>query len=204
MSTSPSPVPAPGPAPAGLLDRTFGHPRGLLGRLGGLVMAHGNAPTEHRMAALAKIEPDESVLVVGPGPGVGLDDVAKLARRAVGVDPSPGMLALCHQRCGDRAELRQGTAADTGEPGGSLDVVLSVNNVQLWPDRAAGFAELYRVLRPGGRLLVSAHEKWLPVSRHVLAREAGSAGFTDLQTWTWQPPGFTALAAQLRAVKPAR
>lgn len=166
-------------------------------------MARGNAATEHRIVELAKIEPDETVLVVGPGPGVGLEAAARLAGRAVGVDPSPEMLTLCHERCGDRAELREGSAAHTGESGDAADVVLTVNNVMLWDDRAAGFAELFRVLRPGGRLLLSAHEKWLPVSRHVLADEAAAAGFVDLQTWTWEPPGFTALAAQLRAVKPA-
>lgn len=166
-------------------------------------MARGNAATEQRIVDLARIEPDETVLVVGPGPGVGLDAAARLAGRAIGVDPSPEMLGLCHERCGDRAELREGSAAHTGEPGGSVDVVLTVNNVMLWDDRAAGFAELLRVLRPGGRLLLSAHEKWLPVSRHVLADEAAEAGFADLQTWTWDPPGFAALAAQLRAVKPA-
>ena len=166
-------------------------------------MARGNAATEHRMVELARIEPDETVLVVGPGPGVGLHAAARLAGRAVGVDPSPDMLALSHQRCGKLAELRRGSAEATGEADESVDVVLSVNNVMLWDDREAGFAELFRVLRPGGRLLLSAHEKWLPVSRHVLADEAASAGFADLQTWTWDPPGFTALAAQLRAVKPA-
>jgi arsenite methyltransferase len=166
-------------------------------------MAKGNAATEHRVVDLAKLEPDETVLVVGPGPGVGLHAAARLAGRVIGVDPSPEMLALCHERCGDQVELRQGAAARTGEPDGCADVVLTVNNVMLWENRAAGFAELFRVLRPGGRLLLSAHEKWLPVSRHVLADEAAAAGFADLQTWTWEPPGFAALAAQLRAVKPA-
>ncbi|MEV7094138.1 class I SAM-dependent methyltransferase [Amycolatopsis sp. NPDC051045] len=206
MSTPHQPAPPPPPETSGfarVLDRTFGHPSGALGRLGGWVMARGNAATEHRVVDLAKIEPDETVLVVGPGPGVGLEAAARLAGRAIGVDPSPEMLAFCHERCGDRAELREGSAAHTGEPGESVDVVLTVNNVMLWEDRAAGFAELFRVLRPGGRLLLSAHEKWLPVSRHVLADEAAAAGFADLQTWTWEPPGFAALAAQLRAVKPA-
>lgn len=114
-------------------------------------MARGNSATEHRVVDLAKLEPDETVLVVGPGPGVGLHAAAQLAGRTIGVDPSPAMLALCHERCGDQVELREGSAAHTGEPGESVDVVLTVNNVMLWDDRAAGFAELFRVLRPGGR-----------------------------------------------------
>ncbi|MEV6906543.1 class I SAM-dependent methyltransferase [Amycolatopsis sp. NPDC051071] len=187
-----------------MLEKTFGHPRGLLGRFGGLAMAHGNAATELRVVELASIESGETALVVGPGPGVGLQAAADRAGRTVGVDPSPEMLARSRRRCGDKVELRHGTADSTGEPDGSVDVVLTINNVQLWEDRTAGFAELYRVLRPGGRLLLSSHEKWLPVSRHELADEAAAAGFTDLQTWTWEPPGFSAsLAAQLRASKPA-
>jgi SAM-dependent methyltransferase len=92
--------------------------------------------------------------------------------------------------------------AGTDREDASVDVVLSVNNVQLWADRVAGFTELRRVLRPGGRLLLSAPDKGLPVPRHALASEVEQAGFTDLQTWTWEPPGvFATRAAQLRAIR---
>ncbi|MDT7727470.1 MAG: hypothetical protein QOI21_4046 [Actinomycetota bacterium] len=92
--------------------------------------------------------------------------------------------------------------AGSGREDASVDVVLSINNVQLWADRVAGFAELRRVLRPGGRLLLSATDKSLPVPRHELASEVEQAGFTDLQTWTWEPPGvFATTAAQLRAIR---
>lgn len=185
-----------------MLDKAFGHPRGLLGRIGALVMTHGNGPTEHHVVEVAKLTPEESVLVVGPGPGVGLEEAAKRAARVIGVDPSEEMLGLCRERCGDGVELRKGTAEETGEADAAVDVVLSVNNVHHWEDRAAGIAELFRVLKPGGRLVLSAHEKWLPVSRHLLAEELETAGFADVQTWTWDPPGFGALAAQLRARKP--
>jgi arsenite methyltransferase len=187
---------------AQVLDRAFGHPRGLLGRIGGALMAFGNAATERQLVNVARLTPEETVLVVGPGPGVGLLAAAERARAVIGVDPSPEMLARCHERC-PAATVRAGAAERTGQEDASVDVVLSVNNVMLWDDRAAGFAELYRVLRPGGRLLLSAHEGWLPVPRHELAAEVAAAGFTDLQTWTWEPPGPSATAAQLRAIRPA-
>jgi arsenite methyltransferase len=183
-------------------DRAFGHPRGLLGRIGGALMAHGNAATERQLVNVARLTAEEAVLVVGPGPGVGLLAAAERARTVIGVDPSVEMLASCHERC-PAAVLQAGSAEHTGQEEASVDVVFSVNNVQLWDDRAAGFAELYRVLRPGGRLLLSAHEKWLPVTRHELAAEVTANGFTDLQTWTWEPPGWPATAAaQLRARRP--
>lgn len=182
----------------------------MLGTLGGMVMARGNAPTERQLVAVAAPGRDETVLVVGPGPGIGLAAAAERAARVVGVDPSPAMLARCRRRCADAVAagvvaLRAGTAEVTGQDDASVDVVLSVNNVQLWDDRPAAFTELFRVLRPGGRILLSAHEKWLPVPRHALAAEMEAAGFTGLQTWTWEPPGMAATrAAQVRAYRPER
>ncbi len=172
-------------------------------------MARGNAATERHVVSVAKPGPEETVLVVGPGPGVGLEAAAERARLVIGIDPSREMLDLCRKRCADAIRsgnvlLRHATAARTGLNAETADVVLSVNNVHLWEDRAAAFAELYRVLRPGGRIVLSAHEKWLSVSRHALAAETEDAGFTDTQTWTWQPPGpLAARAAQLRAWRPS-
>ncbi|HKS47795.1 MAG TPA: methyltransferase domain-containing protein [Amycolatopsis sp.] len=104
---------------------------------------------------------------------------------------------------GERPALGRhtGSPEHTGLDDASVDVVLSVNDVRNWADRRAAFAELFRVLRPGGRLVLSALERRLPVSRHELADEAGAAGFTDLQTWVWEPPGPGGLAAQLRALR---
>lgn len=191
-----------------VLDRAFGHPRGLLGRLGGAVMERGNGPTERKVVEVAKPGPQETVLVLGPGPGVGLDLAAARSGRVIGVDPSEEMLRRCGHRCAaaiatGKVRLRMGTAESTGQDAESVDAVLSVNNLALWSDRAAALTELARVLQPGGRLVLSAHEKWLPVPRHELAAELATAGFTDVQTWTWDPPGRTATrAVQLRAFLP--
>jgi ubiquinone/menaquinone biosynthesis C-methylase UbiE len=51
-----------------------------------------------------------------------------------------------------------------------------VNNVMLW-DLDAGLAELRRVLKPGGRLVIAAHRHVLTQSFVELARSIESAGF---------------------------
>ncbi|GDY33433.1 class I SAM-dependent methyltransferase [Gandjariella thermophila] len=185
----------------------FGCPHGLLGRIGGWLMARGNAATERHMVELAELHESDAVLVVGPGPGVGLRTAGERSARVVGIDPSDLMLATCRRRCADlvrqgRVRLRPGTAEQTGQPDQSVDVVLSVNNVFLWPDWHAGFTELHRVLRPGGRLLLSTHLKWLPGGLAALAAAVEAAGFADVHTWTWRPPGPGATtAAQLRGAR---
>jgi SAM-dependent methyltransferase len=193
-----------------LLDMGFVRPRGLLGRVGGRLMARGNAATEQHVVELAGLQRDESVLVLGPGPGIGLHAAAVRAARVVGVDPSEMMLAACRQRCGElvesgTVELVRGDAENTGQRKASVDVVLSVNNVMLWPDWRAGFSEVRRVLRPGGRMLLSGHEKWLPGGLPALTSAVTAAGFDDVETWTWEPPPSrgASTAAQLRALRPA-
>lgn len=122
-----------------LLTKGFGRPSGLLGRLGGRLMAHGNAATERRVVALVAPTEQDVVLVIGPGPGVGLEAAARRSAHVIGVDPSDVMLAMARRRCASavargRLRLAVGTAARTGEPDNSVDVVISVNNLQLWPD----------------------------------------------------------------------
>lgn len=187
-----------------VLDQTFAHPSGKLGEFGGKLMAKMNAPIEEQVVALAQPAANETVLVIGPGPGVGLFAAGGKAAHAIGIDPSETMLTEARQRCAaliadGRVELRHGTANATGQPDQSVDLVISVNNVHFWEDRAAAFAELARVLRPGGRLVVSITRWMLPVTDHELVGEVESAGFTDVRASLQRYPGLTATALQLTA-----
>src|ERR1700742_2432466 len=82
-----------------LTTQGYGLPSGPLGRIGGALMARGNAETERRLVKLAAIADTETVLVLGPGPGVGLEAAGKRARLAIGVEPSELMREQCERRC---------------------------------------------------------------------------------------------------------
>ena len=142
------------------VNSPFARPKGLVGRLAGRFMLRTNK--QAGLVPLLDAAPGSRVLEVGFGPG-GL--IRVLVRRGVlvcGVDPSPDMIRVAGRvnraavRDG-RIELRLGTAERIGYPDEEFDRVVSVNNVAIWPNLEAGLAELHRVLRPGGTVLISWH-----------------------------------------------
>jgi ubiquinone/menaquinone biosynthesis C-methylase UbiE len=80
--------------------------------------------------------------------------------RLTGVDWSPGMLAIARQRAADlgrEADLRPGDAQALDFPDSSFDTVLCALGLCAIPDDRRAVAEMTRVLRPGGRLLLVDH-----------------------------------------------
>jgi SAM-dependent methyltransferase len=137
-------------------------PAGRLGTVGGQLMRLLNRAQQHEVARVLGPLPGLDVLEVGHGPGVLLGVLARAARHVTGVDPSEEMRRLAiraHARAvaAGRLDVRAGDAGATGLPDAAVDLVVAVNNVTIWPDLDAGVAELRRVLRPGGRLVLSWH-----------------------------------------------
>lgn len=140
-------------------------PRGRAGRLGGTVMRVTNGAEQQEVAGVLAplVARGSDVVEVGCGPGTLLATLARGPAGTVrGVDPSEEMRtmavrALARPIARGRVEVTAGSAAATGLPGGSADVVVSVNTVAIWPDLDAGADELLRVLRPGGTLVLSWH-----------------------------------------------
>lgn len=98
--------------------------------------------------AVRRPQPGERVLDLGCGCGLDLGVARQLVGpqgRAVGVDLTPEMLALAD--AGVQARIEALPFAD-----GAFDLALSNGVLNLVPDKAAAFAEIARVLRPGGAL----------------------------------------------------
>ena len=112
--------------------------------------------------AVADLRAGDIVVDLGSGGGT---DVLLSARRvgptgrAYGLDMTDEMLELARRNQTDagidNAEFLPGRIEDIPLPDDSVDVVLSNCVIGLSPDKAAVFAQAYRVLRPGGRLAIA-------------------------------------------------
>src|SRR6266436_9460355 len=99
-----------------MLMQMFGRPRGVPGRLGGIIMAHTNADCGAWVTELLEIGSCDSVLEVGFGPGVIIQRLSKLALtgHVAGIDPSREMVEQARARNSTtiqnrRVDLRRGS-----------------------------------------------------------------------------------------------
>jgi ubiquinone/menaquinone biosynthesis C-methylase UbiE len=136
--------------------RMFGRPRGILGRLGGIIMARTNADCGAWVTDLLEIGPCDSVLEVGFGPGVIIQRLSKLALEGhvAGIDPSEAMVEQARARNaigikGGLVDLRRGSVESLPFDDNTFDKALAVNSMQVWPDPNAGLTEIRRVMKPG-------------------------------------------------------
>ena len=126
---------------------------------------------------------DRDVLEIGCGTGMILKEIAPIAKRAVGLDISPGMLEKARAR---GLEVVEGTATELPFEDGSFDSVYSFKVLSHVEDIHRAMREVARVLRPGGR---GALEFYNTRSlRYVIKRlkkpHAISATTTDDQVYT--------------------
>jgi ubiquinone/menaquinone biosynthesis C-methylase UbiE len=166
-----------------ILIRTFGRPSGVLGRLGGVILARTNRRYAAWVVDLLGVRQPDHVLEIGFGPGVAIQMLAAGAAYVAGVDPSAEMLRQGTKRnaaaIGEgRVELHQNSADDMPFADGRFDKALAINSMQLWPDKLAGLRELSRVLRRDGQIAL-AFAAYSGQQREGVAELIGEAGFGD-------------------------
>ena len=135
--------------------------------------------------AVAELREGETVLDLGSGGGI---DVLLSARRvgptgrAIGVDMTDEMLSLARRNAAEagaaNVEFRKGTIEALPLDDASVDVVISNCVINLASDKPAVFAEIARVLRPGGRVGVSdvvADDLLTPSSAPSAARTSAAS-----------------------------
>jgi SAM-dependent methyltransferase len=110
-----------------------------------------------KVADNAQIQPGQRVLDVACGTGILARELASRvgsSGHVVGIDPSPGMIAVAKQLA-PAIEWREGVAESLPFPDQSFNAVVSQFGLMFFTDRSQALREMLRVLIPGGRLAVA-------------------------------------------------
>ena len=142
--------------------------------------------------AHAEVKPGDVVLDLGAGAGM---DAFLAARevgptgRVIGVDMTPDMVDRARENARkvkrDNVEFRLGEIERLPVADASVDVIISNCVINLSPDKPAVFSEAFRVLKPGGRLMVSDLVLKRPLSddvRHSVEAYVGCVAGASLHT----------------------
>lgn len=153
-----------------------------------------NARNSRMVVELAGIRPGESVLDVACGTG-NLTLTAKTyagpGGRVHGIDASPEMIAVARKKAeqsGNAVVFDVGLAEKLAFPDAAFDVVISRLAMHHLPDdlKRAAFAEMLRVLKPGGRVLIA---DFVQPTNHFLSHIVSAlVGPNMMQTSAWNLP----------------
>ncbi|MGV8979131.1 MAG: class I SAM-dependent methyltransferase [Cellulomonas sp.] len=175
------------------------------------------------VAAFVDLTHVTSVLDVATGTGLVLralrDRCGSDAPRMIGVDVSPGMLAVARRALPDAA-LIEADARSLPLPDASVDLITCVTGLHLIPDTRAVLDEWVRVLRPGGAVVTATFAVFDPHRHHreltgtadpvpypmrhaefatprALEDATGPSGFRLRRHDSWTGDGETLLIAEL-------
>jgi ubiquinone/menaquinone biosynthesis C-methylase UbiE len=147
---------------APLLEGQHGHPRGLIGRLLGEQMVRQHVPETSWTISLLDLTPESQVLEIGFGAGRAIEVVAAqtLKGHVSGIDHSQTMVQAASRRNAKaikagRVTLQHGDINALPFSDGQFNGVFTIQTLYFWSDATRALAEIYRVLKPGGRLVVT-------------------------------------------------
>ncbi|CAJ1085116.1 uncharacterized protein LOC109984916 [Xyrichtys novacula] len=150
-----------------------------------------NRLSEENAVQLSRIQPGDTVLELGHGPGLGLELAAKLltdpSGHLIGVDYSEYMHKVASKRVKElvasgKVTLHHCDVAAMPLLDNSVDKVFHSNCYYFWPDLRKVSTEIHRVMKPGGLMVTT-----LRLSSLLIAKERGVMSGEN-----WQPKNYMA------------
>lgn len=168
---------------------------GLSGRIGAKVMEKSNADAEKEAIARLSPPPDSRILVIGFGPGLGLEGLLKQpVAQVVGVDPSGVMNSIARKRNSaaaleGRLVLIEDKLEAIGDDIGTFDGAIAVHTLQICKPFARAAERLSILLRERAKLVSITHG-WAARRDYgseqafidEITSQLGSTGFIDVFT----------------------
>lgn len=174
-------------------------PQGFWGRMILRGMNRFHAPMADWAMRFVEWQPRWNTLDIGCGGGANIERMLKLCPegKAYGIDISEESVAFACKRNREwlerRCFIRQGDVQQLPYEAGMFDVVTAFETIYFWQNLPAAFAEVRRVLRPGGLFLICceasnpANDVWTSRIEHMsvyspaeLKQQLADAGFTDI------------------------
>ncbi|KAA0706846.1 hypothetical protein E1301_Tti002166 [Triplophysa tibetana] len=185
------------------VGKQLGHPTvSLTGWLVTKFLKWHNHMLEENAVKLSNIQPDDTILEVGHGPGIGLQLASQLLKgpkgKLIGVDYSEYMHRMASERMIEEITEGKVTLYFTDlitmpVVENSIDKVFHCNCYYFWPDLKAGASAIHKVMKPGGLMVTTLRlnslkkaasmsvltgDKWRP---EVYMEALKSSGFTDVR-----------------------
>lgn len=188
-------------ARSSIVRALFGKPSGPLGWVGARLLVTMVGPFYRAMATELDLQPDDDLLDVGCGSAGLLAEHAAHVRYVAGLDASEIQVRMARRRLAGRlaagsAQIELGDAERLPWQDGRFSVVTSLNMLKFVPNPERALREMRRVLRPGGRIVVTLSD-----SEPAPGEAAMRSGTTDAWgQWQWsdaeaqqlmQEAGFT-------------
>jgi SAM-dependent methyltransferase len=162
----------------GGMARQLGRPEGWRGRILARGLNRGNRSFVAAAVAATGLQPGDTGADIGFGGGVGLDLLTAevgASGKVIGVDVSDTMVDRARRRFAEACaaghmSIHQGSVLELPLADASVDGAVTVNTLYFVDDLTTAFAEIARVLRPGGRVVVGIGDPEsmarMPVTAH--------------------------------------
>ena len=135
-------------------------PMGFWGRIIARLMAIAHRAIYKNVAAALNLQPEDDYLEIGCGSGIFMKSYASHVRSTAGLDHSEDMVKLASHYNRKRieagtAEFRQGEASQLPWEDEKFSAAAVIASFPFWTKPLESLKEIHRVLRPGGRLVIS-------------------------------------------------
>ena len=177
----------------------FAHPEGWAGHFVGMILALKNRERNAWTISMLDIKPNDQVLEIGFGPGQAIQEAEKLTPNGfvAGVDLSAVMVEQASKRNAmairsGRVLLQKGGESPLPFEDNKFNKVFAVNSMQFWSNPMAGLQEVRRVLKPGGRVVITIQPMWAKTEEEVqrvgetLTSQLKQTGFEQVRLETRQ------------------